>query len=220
MNWNATIHHGMPLDALKFNPKPKGYLAFLGRISPEKRPDRAIEIARKAGKKIKIAAKIDAADVAYSETIAHLFKEPHVEYIGEISDHQKSEFLGNADALLFPIDWPEPFGLVMMEAMATGTPVVAYPNGSVPEVIQDQKNGFLVNSVEEAVIAVNQLPSLPRARCRQYFEQRFSSERMARDYLQVYQKHIHSYLLSEMKMPYPHHRAAESVRNVCTETLQ
>src|ERR1700709_1128372 len=163
-NWLSTVYHGLPEDLLTpiKNVEP-GYLAFLGRISPEKRVDRAIRIAEAAGMKIKIAAKIDNADRAYyEEQIKPLFALPHVEYIGEINEQQKTEFLGNAHALLFPIDWPEPFGLVMIEAMACGTPVIAYRSGSVPEVIDDGVTGFIVESEEEAVDAVKQLARLDR----------------------------------------------------------
>ncbi len=189
LNWAGTVYHGLPNNLLRFQPQRKGdYLAFLGRISPEKGPVDAIEIAKRAGKKIKIAAKVDAADRAYFASIAPHFAQPHVEFIGEINDQEKSEFLGNALALLFPIDWPEPFGLVMIEAMATGTPVIAFPRGSVPEVIEPGVSGYVVNSVAEAVRAVERLPKISRWRCRMEFEQRFSATRMARDYVSVYQR--------------------------------
>lgn len=187
VSWQTTILHGMPKDILKFNPKSEGYLAFLGRISPEKGVHRAVEIARRTGKKLKIAAKVDLPDQPYYQTIAHLFEEPFVEFVGEISDHEKSDFLGGADALLFPIDWPEPFGLVMIESCATGTPVIAYPLGSVPEIIQDGQNGFIVRSIDEAVAAVHRLPQLSRKLCRIDFETRFSAERMARDHVRAYE---------------------------------
>ena len=188
-NWKATVHHGMPGDQYVFSPKSEGYLAFLGRISPEKRPDRAIEIATKLGRRLKMAAKVDAADKRYwEETIRPLVESnPLVEFIGEIGDHQKSAFLGGADALLFPIDWPEPFGLVMIEAMACGTPVIAYNHGSVPEVIEDGVTGFIVQNEEEAVAAIRRLPELSRARIRRRFEERFTARRMAEDYVSLYQ---------------------------------
>jgi len=187
-NWVATVYHGLPEEQYVFQPKPGKYLAFLGRISPEKRPDRAIEIARRAGIPLKIAAKVDKADRAYFEArIKPLLDGPGVEYIGEIGDHEKSEFLGNACALLFPIDWPEPFGLVMIEALACGTPVIAWPHGSVPEVLRDGETGFLVQSIDEAVRAVERLDRLSRVHCRQVFERRFSVRRMARDYLEAYE---------------------------------
>jgi glycosyltransferase involved in cell wall biosynthesis len=189
VNWVGCVHHGIPPGMLAFNPRPaKPYLAFLGRISPEKRPDRAIEIAVRAGLPLKIAAKIDAVDRDYwNNTIAPLIaRHPNVDYIGEITDAQKSTFLGNATALLFPIDWPEPFGLVMIEAMACGTPVVAFRSASVPEVIDDGLTGFIVKDIDEAVVAVARLETLDRAAIRTTFEKRFTVERMARDYLSIY----------------------------------
>jgi glycosyltransferase involved in cell wall biosynthesis len=189
VNWVGRVHHGIPPGMLAFNPRPaKPYLAFLGRISPEKRPDRAIEIAVRAGLPLRIAAKIDDVDRSYwNQTIAPLIaSHPNVEYIGEITDAQKSAFLGNASALLFPIDWPEPFGLVMIEAMACGTPVVAFRSASVPEVIDDGLTGFIVRDMDEAVAAVARLDTLDRAAIRTTFERRFTVERMARDYLAIY----------------------------------
>jgi glycosyltransferase involved in cell wall biosynthesis len=188
VNWQRTIYHGLPSNLCKFHPNGGSYLAFLGRISPEKRLDRAIEIAKRAGKKIKIAAKIDQAEEAYyRESIQPLMKDPCCEFLGEIGESEKSEFLGNASALLFPIDWPEPFGLVLIEAMACGTPVIAYPNGSVPEIIQDGITGVMVNSIDDAVRAVENIPKMSRLRCRRAFEKRFTAERMAREYVAVYQ---------------------------------
>jgi glycosyltransferase involved in cell wall biosynthesis len=189
VNWVGRVHHGIPPGMLAFNLKPvQPYLAFLGRISPEKRPDRAIDIAVRAGLPLKIAAKIDDVDRSYwNQTIAPLIaSHPNVEYIGEITDAQKSAFLGNASALLFPIDWPEPFGLVMIEAMACGTPVVAFRSASVPEVIDDGLTGFIVKDMDEAVAAVARLDTLDRAAIRTTFERRFTVERMARDYLAIY----------------------------------
>lgn len=187
-NWRATVHHGMPGDLYRFSPKSEGYLAFLGRISPEKRPDRAIEIAAKLGKPLKMAAKVDAADRAYFEDKIRPMIQAHdnVEFIGEIGDHQKSEFLGNAEALLFPIDWPEPFGLVMIEAMACGTPVIAFRCGSTSEIIEDGATGFLVDTVEQAVAAADRARLLDREAIRARFELRFSATAMARRYLDVY----------------------------------
>jgi glycosyltransferase involved in cell wall biosynthesis len=184
------VLHGLPLDLLRFNPSPQGdYLAFLGRIAPEKRPDRAIEIAIRSQRKIRIAAKVDGADRQYFEqSIRPLLANPLVEFIGEIGEERKSEFLGNASALLFPVDWPEPFGLVMIEAMACGTPVIAYPNGSVPEVIDEGITGFMVGSIEEAVAAIAETRRLDRAAIRRCFEYRFSAARMARDYVALYRK--------------------------------
>ena len=187
-NWTATVHHGMPGDQYRFSPKSEGYLAFLGRISPEKRPDRAIEIATKLGKRLKMAAKIDAADKRYwEETIRPLVEgNPLVEFIGEIGDHQKSDFLGGAEALLFPIDWPEPFGLVMIEAMACGTPVIAFRCGSTPEIIEDGATGFLVDTMEQAIAAAGRAHLLDREAIRARFDLRFSSIAMARRYVEVY----------------------------------
>jgi glycosyltransferase involved in cell wall biosynthesis len=187
-NWVGNVYHGLPTGLCRFEPSPRGqYLAFLGRISPEKRPDRAIEIARRAGIKLKIAAKVDAADREYFHSqIEPLLAQPHVEYVGEIDDRGKSEFLGSARALLFPIDWPEPFGLVMIEAMACGTPCVAWRAGSVPEIITEGTNGFIVESIDEAVVAVHQAVHLDRRIVRSQFLQRFSAERMTRDYVSVY----------------------------------
>ena len=172
-----------------FNPAPKGgYLAFLGRISPEKRPDRAIEIAIHTGAKLKIAAKIDKVDQDYWTNVIEpmVASSPNVEYIGEIGEKDKAEFLGNADALLFPIDWPEPFGLVMIEAMSCGTPVIAFRRGSAAEVIDDGVSGYLVEDVLQAVAAVRRIPELDRARVRDTFDRRFDIRRVARQYVQVY----------------------------------
>ncbi|MGH8058666.1 MAG: glycosyltransferase family 4 protein [Candidatus Entotheonellia bacterium] len=186
-NWQGTVYHGLPEDLYTFQEAPGRYLAFLGRISPEKRVDHAIEIARRAGMPIKIAAKVDEVNREYFEgVVAPLLKEPLVEYIGEIGESEKDAFLGNAYALLFPIDWPEPFGLVMIEAMACGTPIIAYRQGSVPEVMEEGYTGFIVQSLEGAVQAVERVPTLNRRRCRQVFEERFSASRMAQDYLNIY----------------------------------
>jgi glycosyltransferase involved in cell wall biosynthesis len=190
VNWVGTIHHGLPRSLLPFSPGAAGdpYLAFLGRISPEKRPDRAIEVAARAGLKLRIAAKIDAVDRDYWATeIEPLVRDnPGVEFLGEIDEHEKAGFLGGASAVLFPVDWPEPFGLVMIEAMACGTPVIAFSCGSVPEVVDNGVTGFIVESVGEAVAAVRRVPDLDRARVRATFERRFSVERMAADYEAVY----------------------------------
>ncbi|MFD1104546.1 glycosyltransferase family 4 protein [Sphingobium olei] len=190
VNWGRTIYHGLPADLLPANiGGDKDYLAFLGRISPEKRPDRAIRIAMAAGMKLKIAAKIDNVDRAYwDREIAPLVEgNPLVEFVGEINEQQKAEFLGNAAALLFPIDWPEPFGLVMIEAMSCATPVVAFRCGSVPEIIDHGLSGIIVDREEEAVDAVHQAVALDRARVRAAFDARFTAERMARDYVALYQ---------------------------------
>ena len=188
-NWVGTVYHGLPQQLYRLGTGNGRYLAFLGRISPEKRVDRAIAIATRAGIPLRIAAKVDAADTEYFNThIRGLLNDPLVEYIGEIEEREKSAFLGNARALLFPIDWPEPFGLAMIEAMACGTPVVAYGMGSVPEVIDDGVTGFIVNGLDEAVNAVKRVDSLDRAVCRRVFERRFSVSRMARDYVRVYER--------------------------------
>jgi glycosyltransferase involved in cell wall biosynthesis len=189
VNWAGTIYHGLPRDLLRFNVTPEGgYLAFLGRISPEKRPDRAIEIASRAGAKLKIAAKIDRMDQAYWRDIIEpmIAAAPNVEFIGEISEREKVDFLGNANALLFPIDWPEPFGLVTIEAMACGTPVIAFRRGSTPEIIDHGVTGFLVNDTAEAVAAVQRVGALNRIKVRETFERRFTIERVAKDYMQIY----------------------------------
>ncbi|CAM2178550.1 Glycosyltransferase family 4 protein [Paraburkholderia sacchari] len=188
-NWQQTVYHGLPEDVLKPIPNVEpGYLAFLGRVSPEKGLDRAIRIAQQAGMKLKVAAKIDKADRAYyEEVIKPLMALPHVEYIGEIGEHEKREFLGNAHALVFPIDWPEPFGLVMIEAMACGTPVIAFKRGSVPEVIENGVSGFVVEDEISAVAAVKRLSTLSREKVRGAFEARFSSKVMARNYVAVYE---------------------------------
>ena len=186
-NWAGTVYHGLPETLYRFSPEPGGYLAFLGRISPEKGPDRAIAIAKRLGMPLKIAAKIDAADWAYFESeIRPLLDHPLIEFVGEIDDAQKSDFLGGASALLFPIDWPEPFGLVMIEAMACGTPTVAYACGSTSEVIDHGVTGFVVTSEDEAVAAVRAAERLDRRGIRRRFDRRFSSTMMARAYLDLY----------------------------------
>ncbi|EJL26020.1 glycosyltransferase [Caulobacter sp. AP07] len=188
-NWAGTVLHGMAAEIYDFSAKSEGYLAFLGRISPEKGPDRAIAIARRLGKRLKIAAKIDAADRAYfHDEIEHLLDDPLIEFVGEIGDHQKSAFLGGADALLFPIAWPEPFGLVMIEAMACGTPVIAYDCGSVPEVVEDGLTGFIVKDEDGAVAAARRLDQIDRFAVRRRFETRFSATAMAHRYLNLYDR--------------------------------
>jgi glycosyltransferase involved in cell wall biosynthesis len=188
-NWAATVHHGMKTELYAFSPRSRGYLAFLGRISPEKRPDRAIAIAAATRRPLRMAAKVDYADQIYFEDkIEPLMLNPLVDYVGEIGDAEKSEFLGGADALLFPIDWPEPFGLVMIEAMACGTPVIAWNCGSVREVVDDGLTGFIVTSEREACAAVDRLPQLDRHLIRARFEERFSAIAMARRYLRIYER--------------------------------
>lgn len=191
LNWQDTVYHGLPGDLYSFRPDPGKYLAFLGRISPEKRLDHAIAIAKRLGMPLKIAAKVDRVDREYfEEFIEPLLNNPFVEFIGEIGEKEKDEFLGNAYALLFPIDWPEPFGLVMIEAMACGTPVIAFRRGSVPEIMKDGVTGFIVEDVDTAVKAVERIPSLSRKACRQYFDEHFTASRMALDYLAVYRRLI------------------------------
>ena len=188
-NFVTTVLHGIPTDLHPLIAHPRGgYVAFLGRISAEKRPDRAIAVARALGIPLKIAAKIDRVDESYfRETVAPLLNGPGVEFIGEIDERQKSAFLGEASALLFPIDWPEPFGLVMIEAMACGTPVLAFRAGSVPEIIDQGVTGLIVDSLEEAVAAMPRVLSLDRIAVRRRFEERFSATRMALDYVSVYE---------------------------------
>jgi len=188
-SWFATVYHGLPENLYALHEQPGQYLAFLGRISPEKRVDRAIEIARRVGMPLRIAAKVDAADRDYFEQhIEPLLDDPLVEFIGEISEPAKAAFLGNAWALLFPIDWPEPFGLVIIEAMACGTPVIAFPCGSVPEILEDEVTGYIVKSVEEAADAVRRIPLIDRKNCRAVFEERFSVRRMCEGYLDAYER--------------------------------
>jgi len=189
LEWQGTVYHGLPDDLFSFSRRHGDYLAFLGRISPEKRVDRAIEIARRAGMKLKVAAKVDRADRDYfQEKIEPLLRDPLVEFMGEVGGSAKADLLAGAYALLFPIDWPEPFGLVMIEAMACGTPVIAWRNGSVPEVMNDGVTGFVVGSIDEAVAAVGDIMALDRANCRRVFEKRFSASRMAQDYVAIYER--------------------------------
>jgi len=190
-NWAATVYHGLPENLHDPSFAPGSYLAFLGRISPEKRVDRAIEIARQAGMPLRVAAKIDDADRDYFETeIKDVLANSDVEFVGEIGEDEKSDFLGNAAALLFPIDWPEPFGLVMIEAMACGTPVIAFRGGSVEEIVDEGVSGFIVANVEEAVEALRQLPSLDRRECHKRFLDRFTARRMCEEYLASYEREI------------------------------
>lgn len=191
--WQGTVYHGLPENLYAFRREPGRYFAFLGRISPEKRVDRAIEIAKRLEIPLMIAAKVDQVDKEYFESyVEPLLRDPLVEFVGEIGEGEKEAFLGNAYALLFPIDWPEPFGLVMIEAMACGTPVIAYDRGSVPEIVEEGRTGFLVRTLKEAVEAARQIPELSRIRCREVFDQRFTAGRMAADYLQVYERVIES----------------------------
>jgi glycosyltransferase involved in cell wall biosynthesis len=187
MNWVGTVYHGLPRNLLRFNPGPGSYLAFLGRISPEKRPDLAIEVARRAGVPLKIAAKVDRVDRDYFDAVVKpLLSTPGVEFIGEIDDSQKEQFLGGALALLFTVDWPEPFGLVMIESLACGTPVIARPCGSVPEVLRDGVTGLMASGISELVDAVRRVGTLSRRGCREEFEARFTAEVMAANYERIY----------------------------------
>jgi glycosyltransferase involved in cell wall biosynthesis len=191
VNWQATIYHGLPLDLLPFEENPSGdYIAFLGRVSPEKRPDRAIEIAVRTNVPLKMASKVDKVDQEYfEESIKPMIDANRhlVDFTGEFEIDAKRAFLGNAKAVIFPIDWPEPFGLVMIEAMSCGTPVIAYRCGSVPEVIDDGVTGFIVDTDDEAVAALAQVDSLDRRQIRARFEERFSSRRMTADYVALYE---------------------------------
>jgi glycosyltransferase involved in cell wall biosynthesis len=199
-NWQATVYHGIPADMYRFREEPGTYLAFLGRISPEKRVDRAIEIAKRVQIPLKIAAKVDPVDRRYfKREIEPLLGDPLVEHVGEIGDGEKNEFLGNAYALLLPIDWPEPFGLVIIEAMACGTPAIAYREGAVPEVMEEGLTGFIVEALEDAVKAVQRVPELSRRRCREVFEERFTAARMARDYVRIYERLINRHAHAEAR---------------------
>jgi glycosyltransferase involved in cell wall biosynthesis len=192
VNWVGNVYNGVPADSLPFVAAPQGgYLAFLGRISPEKRPDRAIEIAIRSGMPLRIAAKVDKVDQEYWDELISPMIERHgnlVEYIGEINERQKAEFLGNATALLFPVDWPEPFGLATIEAMSCGTPVIAFRAGSVPEIVEDGVSGFIVGNVDEAVDAVSRIGTLDRTKVRAAFERRFTVERMTERYVSIYRR--------------------------------
>jgi glycosyltransferase involved in cell wall biosynthesis len=197
-NWMGTVQHGIPPHLYDFSPAHRGYLAFVGRISPEKGPDRAIEIARRAAMPLKIAAKVDAVDARYfHEVIEPLLAGPYTEFIGEISDDEKNLLLRGAAAVLFPIDWPEPFGLVMIEAMACGTPVIAWNVGSVPEVVDQGVTGFIVDSIDEAVAALQRIDTLDRRRVRETFERRFTAKTMATNYLLLYAKLLRPALRNE-----------------------
>ena len=190
-NWLATVYHGLPRGLHTFQSRPNNYLAFLGRISPEKRLDRAIEIARLSGRRLRVAAKIYPEEREYfAQVIEPLLEQSNsfVEFIGEVGGREKDEFLGGAAALLFPIDWAEPFGLVMIESLACGTPVIAWRNGSVPEIIEDGVTGFVVEDIEQAVRAVGQVAGLSRGTCHKMFEERFDATRMAADYIEVYRR--------------------------------
>ena len=187
INWQRTVYHGLPLDLYAFGGQPQDYLVFVGRISPEKGLDDAIEIAGRTGLRLKIAAKVDRADREYFEQVMQpLLGRPYVEYLGEATQQEKGDLIRGALAMLVPVNWPEPFGLVMIEAMACGTPVIAYRRGSIPELLEDGVNGFIVRDIEEAAQAVERVGGVNRAACRRVFEKRFTAARMARDYMNVY----------------------------------
>jgi len=215
-NWAGTVHHGLPRNLLSFHTRTEGYLAFLGRVSPEKGLDRAIEIAKRLGLPLKVAAKIGEPDRPYfEEVIRPLLGSAEVEFVGEIDESQKDGFLGGAAALLFPIDWPEPFGLVMIEAMACGTPVVAFRRGSVAEVMRDGVSGYVVDSLDEAMERTVDALYLSRGDCRDYFDERFTAERMARDYLGIYESLADLAVGSKMNLG----RGAVSVAAVAADDL-
>lgn len=188
--WMATVYHGLPEQLYQPSPAPAGdYLAFLGRASPEKGLDQAIHIARKAGIRLRIACKVDALDQEFFDsTIRPMLDDPLIEFLGEIGEDRKAEFLANAMAMLFPISWPEPFGLVLIESLACGTPVIAFAGGSVAEIVEEGETGFVISDVEAAARAVNRIPTISRSRCRQAFETRFSARRMCHDYVGVYER--------------------------------
>jgi glycosyltransferase involved in cell wall biosynthesis len=183
------VHHGLPRELYTFHPRQGSYLAFLGRISPEKRPDHAIEIAKRVGIPLRIAAKVDQADRAYFEgQIEQLLDHPLIEYVGEITDAEKCDFLGDAAAVLCPYDWPEPFGLVLIESLACGTPVLAYRRGSIPEIIDEGVTGFVCENLEEMVGAIDRISLITRQNCRLAFEERFTVHRMVKEYLALYER--------------------------------
>ncbi|HEY6084820.1 MAG TPA: glycosyltransferase family 4 protein [Nitrospira sp.] len=199
-NWQATVYHGIPKNLYSLHDRPGSYLAFLGRIASEKCPDHAIEIAKRVGLPLRIAAKVDPADQDYfKQKIERLLDHPLIEYVGEINDVEKNDFLGDAAALICPYDWPEPFGLVLIEAMACGTPVLAYRRGSIPEVIDHGVTGFVCNNLDEMAQAVAGIPLIDRSRCREVFERRFTVERMVQDYLALYERLIAERLSSRFQ---------------------
>jgi glycosyltransferase involved in cell wall biosynthesis len=202
-NWQGVVHHGMPVEVQPVETPREPYLVFVGRVSPEKRVDRAVSIARRTGMKLKVAAKIDRLDRAYFDSeIRPLFEDPLVEYLGELGGRDRDRLLSGAMALLFPIDWPEPFGLVMMEAMSCGTPTIAWRHGSVPEVVDDGVTGYIVDNLDEAVAAVEQVKSFDRRRCRAVFERRFNVQRMAQEYVAIYQRLLASASIDGRQSPH------------------
>jgi glycosyltransferase involved in cell wall biosynthesis len=220
LNWRGTVYHGLPSDLFRFHEHPQDYVAFLGRVSPEKGLAPAIEIARRAGLPLKVAAKIDVADRDFFEQdIRPLLDDPLVSFMGEVGGTDKEELLGNARAVLFPIEWPEPFGLVMIESFACGTPVIAFPHGSVPEVMRDGVSGFVVDGVDEAVRALERVTELDRRACRRYFEDRFTDEKMVDGYLSIYEQLAASGARPSRRKRHPR-RSREAVRAAAVETLQ
>lgn len=216
-NWAGTVYHGIPKDLYTMHERPGAYLAFLGRISPEKCPDHAIEVAKRIGIPLRIAAKVDPADQAYfKKNIERLLDHPLIEYVGEINDAEKNDFLGEAAALLCPYDWPEPFGLVLIEAMACGTPVLAYRQGSIPEIIDHGVTGYICGSIGEMAQAVSGLSLIDRSRCREIFEERFTVERMVKDYLAIYE---HVAAATHRPRLVPHARTSGHVRAGTALTL-
>jgi glycosyltransferase involved in cell wall biosynthesis len=188
-NWLDTVYHGLPEDLYSYKEESQDYLLFLGRICPEKRPDRAIKIANATGHKLVIAAKVDRVDrVYFEEQIKPMLKSPNIEYIGEVFEHEKNELIGNAKAVLFPIDWPEPFGIVLIEALSCGTPVIAFNHGSVSEIVDHKETGYICSNLTEAIQAVQFLDQIDRRKCRQAFESRFTAKRMASAYLELYHR--------------------------------
>jgi len=216
-NWSGTVYHGIPKNLYSYHSGSGSYLAFLGRISPEKCPDHAIEIAKRAGMPLRIAAKVDPADRDYfNNKIERLLEHPLIEYVGEITDAEKNDFLGDAAALVCPYDWPEPFGLVLIEAMACGTPVLAYRRGSIPEIIEHGVTGYVCDNLNEIVQSVSALPLIDRQNCREVFERRFTVERMVRDYLNIYERVAGAPLRPRLLSPT---RATNHVRAGVTRTL-
>ena len=215
-NWAGTVYHGIPKDLYSLHERSGSYLAFLGRISPEKCPDHAIEIAKRVGMPLRIAAKVDPADQAYfKQKIERLLDHPLIEYVGEINDAEKNDFLGDAAALVCPYDWPEPFGLVLIEAMACGTPVLAYRQGSIPEIIDHGVTGYICDNINELAQAVAGIPLIDRKQCREIFERRFTVERMVRDYLALYERVAASHLRPRLLS---HARTANHIRTEVVAT--
>ncbi len=199
-NWKGTVYHGLPRTLYSYHPWSGNYLAFLGRMAPEKRPDHAIEVAKRVGMPLRIAAKVDPLDRDYfRDVIEPLLDHPLIEYVGEITDAEKYDFLGNAAALLCPYDWPEPFGLVLIESLACGTPVLAYRRGSIPEIIEDGVTGFICDDLAHMASVVDQVPRLDRRQCRQSFDERFTVERMVHDYVAIYEQMIDEQMMSTVR---------------------